>query len=329
MALSRRLMILGGGATLFGLAGCGPARSSDPAATTGAGFHWTDARGQQIDLDAIPQVIVAQSSAAAALWDAGVKVSGAYGELTPRDGALSYQAGRLDLDELDVIGKVYGEFDLEQLAALGPELLVDLTFTPDSLWYVPKEALDKVEALTPTLGMEMLNLHLVEIIENFVRLAKALGADTDAAGVPESKKDFEAGVAKVEAAIQQKPDLTVVGYSFAEGDGIYIANPQQHPDFAYLAELGVNFVQPDNAKSEEYFTAVSLEELDRWEADLVFLDSRDATAALEKQPTYRQLKAVQAGQTAQWYPAAPYSYHANVDIMSGFAAAMTKATRVV
>lgn len=332
-SFSRRGLILGGGLVALGLTGCSSGAGADGSTQpTGGGprpFHWTDGRGRDIDLEETPRVVVAQSSAAAALWDAGLHVAGAYGELTEQNGELGYQAGDLDLAELTVVGKSFGEFDLEKLASLGPELLVDMVFTPGSLWYVPEDSLEKVEALTPTLGMEMLNLHLVEIIENFVRLATELGADTDAAGVPDSRAAFEKSVAKVEKAIAAKPDLKVVGYSYAEGGGVYIANPTQHPDFAYLADLGVTFVQPESAKKEEYFTEVSLEELDRWEADLVFVDARDTTASLEKQPTYRKLKAVQAGQVAPWYPASPYSYKANVEIMAGFAEALTGAARLV
>ena len=56
----------------------------------------------------MPTVVVAQSSAAAALWDFGFKVKGAYGELKTTDGKLDFQAGNLQLSEITVIGSITG-----------------------------------------------------------------------------------------------------------------------------------------------------------------------------------------------------------------------------
>ena len=81
--LDRRRFLLGLGAAALTMAGCNAsAGSGDPASSTSsaaAGFAWTDARGTAIDLPAVPKTIVAQSSAAAALWDFGIEVAGAYG----------------------------------------------------------------------------------------------------------------------------------------------------------------------------------------------------------------------------------------------------------
>ena len=192
--LDRRRFLLGlGAATALVMTGCNASAGagSDAASPTGgnAGFAWTDARKKAIDLPAVPSTVVAQSSAAAALWDFGFRVAGAYGELgTDANGRLDYQAGNLDLSEITVIGKTYGEFDIEKYAAMNPDLLLDLSFDDKTLWYVPEKSLAQVEKIGPTLGMTMLNLDLLQITENFSKLAGELGADQDAAAVTEAEQ---------------------------------------------------------------------------------------------------------------------------------------------
>jgi len=127
--LSRRgfLRSVGAAGALLGLAACG--RTSDDGKTANAtnrAFTYTDARGEQIDLEQKPTRVVAQTSAAASLWDAGFRVDGVYGELKKTNGQLDYQAGDIDLAKLTVLGQTYGEFNIERYAAMRPQLLVDL-----------------------------------------------------------------------------------------------------------------------------------------------------------------------------------------------------------
>ena len=185
--LSRRALLLGAGGVALTLAGCNAsARTREPAgpaSSTAAGFSYTDARGKKIELPTVPTVVVAQSSAAAALWDFGFKVKGAYGELKTTDGKLDFQAGNLELSEITVIGSTYGEFNLEKYAAMGPQLLIDESFDDKTLWYVPQESAAKIEAVAPTLGIKMLDLNQLQIIESFGKLAAMLGADINSEAV--------------------------------------------------------------------------------------------------------------------------------------------------
>jgi iron complex transport system substrate-binding protein len=334
----RRRTLLAGGAGLLALAAAACGRSADgatgeavdsatgdPAAT---GFAYEDARGKSIQLDTVPSVVVAQSSAAAALWDAGFKVKGAYGELATTDGKLNYQAGNLDLDAITVIGKTYGEFSVEKYAGMAPELLIDLSFDPKSLWYVPADSAKKIEAIAPTLGIHMFDKNLLEIIGEFTDLAAALGADVDAPDVVSARSAFEASVAEVKAAVAAKPNLRVLALS-RTADEAWIANAAQHPDLAYLATLGVTFV-PHGGKPADYFTQVSNEQLEKYSGDLVFDDARDPAGQNEADavPTWKALPAVEAGQVFDWKAAAPYSYAASAPIFDAFAAALQKSEPV-
>lgn len=324
--LSRRSLLVGaGGVAALGLTGCNASAGPDavaPAASGASSFDYTDARGKQISLPATPAVVVAQSSAAAALWDAGFKVKGAYGELKETNGSLNYQAGNLQLAELTVIGSTYGEFNTEKYAAMGPQLLVDMSFDDKTLWYVPADSASKIEAVAPSLGIKMLNLNLLEIIGEFMDLADQLGADSSAATAT-AKTAFEGSVEAIRTAAAAQPDLTVLAVSRA-ADKAYIANAAQHPDLAYLATLGVKFVD-HQGKASDYFTEISYEELDKYSGDLVISDSRSYSdqPGSEVAATWEALPAVLAGQVFAWKPAAPYSYAANTPIFADFAQALT------
>lgn len=332
----RRLLQLGLAAGALGLVGCNAsARDAGQPASAGsssaaAGFTWTDARGVTIDLPTAPTAVVAQSSAAATLWDFGFKVAGAYGELAKdADGKLNFQAGSLDLSQLTVLGSTYGEFDIEKYAAMNPQLLVDLSFDNKTLWYVPSKVADQVEKIAPTLGATMLNLNLLEIIEEFAKLAGELGADLNAPLVTDAKTDFETQVAAVKAAAAANPKLTVLGVSRTT-DKVWIANAKQHPDFAYLETLGVNFVDA-GGKESDYFTEISYEELDKFSGDVIFDDARspETQQASDKVPLWKAMPAVKAGQVFDWKAAAPYSYLTSAPIFADFAKALSTSQVVV
>jgi iron complex transport system substrate-binding protein len=313
MAATRRQFLGGltGGVALFGLAACGSGGS--PPAPAGARssppFAWTDARGRRIDLAHRPTRLVAQSSVAATLLDLGIGVRGVYGELGTVGSHLSYQAGRLDLAKLTVLGKTYGQFDVEKYAALRPGLLIDLSFDDKTLWYVPQNTVTQVEAIAPTLAVKMPGLELPQIIDEFLRLAGRLGADLDAAPIRTARSTYDAAVTAVRTAAAAKPGLRVVALSRR---GPYFADAAQHPDLAQLESLGVHFPTL-NAKPGEYFVQISWEQIDRYPADVIIYDARetpDVAAAAARIATWNRLPAVRAGQVYPWYPAAPYSYRA-------------------
>jgi iron complex transport system substrate-binding protein len=271
--------------------------------------------------------VVAQSSVAATLLDFGYQVAGAYGELKPVDGKLSYQAGDLDVSKITVLSDVYGEFDVEKFAAMNPQVLIDLMFEPGKLWYLPDDLQTKVEQVSPTIGMEMLNLGLVDIITSFEVVAGKLGADLTASLVTDARKAFDDATAKAKEAIAAKPELTVVGIS-READKVWITNADQAPDLGYWKSLGANLVD-HGGKPTEYFTEISYEQLDNYSADIIYDDSRGGVVSeADNQPTWQALPAVKAGQVVAWKPAAPYSWKTNAPILDEFVTAYQSATKV-
>jgi iron complex transport system substrate-binding protein len=311
--LSRRgfLRSVGAAGALLGLAACGSSNGdgdSTGETTKGAGaFRYTDARGEQIDLTQKPTRVVAQTSAAASLWDVGFQVDGVYGELKKTNGQLDYQAGGIDLSKVTVLGQTYGEFNIERYAAMRPELLVDLCYVGKDLWYVPADSATKIYALAPSLGIAM-NLKAVpQIIDEFMALAGKLGADINSQAVRTAKADYEAAVAAIKAAA--RPDLKVLAVSRA-ADKLWVCDPRQTNDLKHLLTLGVNVVGP-HSKPDTYFDQISWEQVSRYPADVILYDVREApsvAAAVAKMPTWTDLPAVKAGQAYKWYPAAPFSY---------------------
>lgn len=279
---------------------------------SGSGFVYEDARGKTVEIDGIPKTVVAQAGAAAALWDNGFQVAGVYGDLPEPP---NYLTGSLDVSKTKVLGKAWGEFNVEEYAAMNPDLLIDMTFDGKTLWYAG-EVEKQVEKLAPTVGMQLTGLSVTDQIEAFHALAEGLGAEPE---IDEAKAEFEEAVARIEAAVKKNPDVTVVAVS-TYGEEIYFANATEHPDLAYLAELGVTF--PDVTPDEQgTFEPVSLENISKYHADVLLIDARDpgGLEELKTKDIFKRLPAVAGGQQDLWYPAAPYSYQAYAEVFSGYA----------
>lgn len=295
------------------LAACGTSTdASEGEGGTGSGFVHKDARGKTVEIDGTPKTVVAQASAAAALWDNGYEVAGVYGDLPEPP---NYLTGNLDVSKTKVLGKAWGEFNVEEYAAMNPDLLIDMTFDGKTLWYAG-EVEKQVDKLAPTLAMPLTGLSVTEQIEAFHALAEDLGADPE---IDEAKAEFEEAVARIKAAVKKNPDVTVVAAS-TYGEEIYFANAPEHPDLAYLADLGVKFpkVSPDE---QGIFEPVSLENISKYHADVLLIDARDpgGLEELKTKDIFKRLPAVAGGQQDLWYPAAPYSYQAYAEVFSGYA----------
>lgn len=309
----RSLAAAGTAAGLVALAACGSSTAADEESdggSAGAAFTWTDARGEKVSLDETPDSVVAQSSVAAALWDAGLRVEGVYGELGELDGKLNYQAGNLDLDELTVLGKTYGEFDEVAYAKLDPDLLIDFNMVGKDLWYIPPKEAKTILSIAPSIGVAGQGLDDTEtVIEDFVELAEQLGGDDDSAEHEQAKKDFDAAVEALAAAAQGKEDVTVALASFND-QGVYLWNPEMMPEAKTMQAAGVTFVKPKDLDATGFFEQLSWEQASKYNADVIFSDARTEQfmAQVEKIPTYQRLPAVKAGQVYSWKTAAPYSY---------------------
>jgi len=219
------------------------------SATPSGTFDYTDGRGEKVALDTIPTTVVAQSSVAAALWDAGYHVDGIYGEVPDKPLETDRQLGSLDTKDMKVIGKTYGQFDTDAYAQLQPDLLVDYTFDGKGLWYIPGKQSKQVLKLAPSIGVSGTPKSIDEAIAGFVDLAGKLGADTTCnEAVVQGKENYQKALDEIGAAVKDKP-LDVLVTSVTPED-FYPVNPGTLPETRTLADAGVTFMEPAKKPSD-------------------------------------------------------------------------------
>ncbi|MFG1942454.1 ABC transporter substrate-binding protein [Nonomuraea sp. NPDC048826] len=329
VTVPRRGLIALAAAALLGTAACGgtqapPAAapsSADPSASASAAgpWTWTDDRGKEISLPKRPERVVAQAGSAAALWDFGVRPVAVFGPHRLKDGGRDPEVGEVDISTVETIGNVWGEFNVEKYISVQPELLVAGMYIKDSLWYVPDESKEAIEAVAPTLGVALGGKKLTEVIGRYADLAAALGADPRAAPVVEAKTRFETASAQLKELAAARPGLKVMVIT-ATPESMYVAYLPDHPDLAYFAELGLGLVSPAAATESEggFWEVLSWENADKYEADVILVDARAQSMKVEemaKKPTWNDLPAVKAGQVYPWRAAERYSYLGYAKVM--------------
>ncbi|MDT0345551.1 ABC transporter substrate-binding protein [Streptomyces litchfieldiae] len=344
--LSRRALLSASGAVGAGvlLTACGDDSSGDGSGNSGSGggnaaadsFSFTDDRGETVELDAVPERIVAFVGTAAALHDYGVASVGVFGPTTLPNGEPDVQAGSLDVDSLTVLGNAWGEFNVEEYAQLEPQLLVTNMFEPGALWYVPEESTEDITAFAPSVGILVAptadnpDVRLQGIIERYTELAEALGADLSATAVTEAKSRYEAAAESLRQAARDNPGIKVLACSGA-ADLFYASDPASSADLAYFKDLGVELITPDNLDDGGFFESLSWENADKYPADVLLLDSRSVALqpdALADKPTWTRLPAVEAGQITGWNSEPIYSYAGCAPLLEALAEAIRNARKV-
>ncbi|MFC5827469.1 ABC transporter substrate-binding protein [Nonomuraea insulae] len=330
-SVPRRTFVALGAAALLGVSACGTAAQPTgqaPAQSQGP-WTWTDDRGKNISSPQRPRRVVAQSAAAAALWDFGVRPIGVFGPHKLKNGGRDPEVGEVDISKVESIGNVWGEFNVEKYASLQPDLLVAGMYMKDTLWYVPEQSVEAVDQIAPTVGVQLSGKGLVEIIDRYGRLAGALGADLDAAPVVEARKRFEAASGALKTLAAERPDLKVMIVT-ATPDSLYVAYLPDHPDIKYWSELGLNIVSPEKPTESEggFWEVLSWENADKYQADVILVDARSQSMKIDEmagKPTWAKLPAVKAGQLYPWHAAERYSYLGYAKVLEELKADLEKA----
>ncbi|MGW1491062.1 ABC transporter substrate-binding protein [Streptomyces sp. NPDC002402] len=332
--LTRRGLLAAGSALGLGaaLAACGSddkKDGTDKAAEKPGPWSFTDDRGKNVQLKAAPKNIVAFTGTAAALYDYGVEVKGVFGPTTTKDNKPDVQAGDLDVTKVKVIGNVYGEFKIEQYAALNPELLITNMWAKDDPWYVPPQSKDKIMKLAPSVLLWAAETTMQKALERHAELAASLGGDVKGKKAADAKARFEKAAARLRAAAKAKPDLKVLIGS-GSPELFYVSVPKMSADTLYFQELGVKFVEP-KANAQGFFEELSWENAGKYGADIIILDNRTGTLqpdALKSKPTWTQLPAVKAGQVVPRVTEPIYSYDKCAPILEDLAKAIETAKKV-
>lgn len=307
-AATRRDFILAGFAVPLLVTGCGnptPAPPTDASLSSGP-WAFTDDRGVRVELPARPSVVVAEDSAAAAMWAAGVRPAATFGSVLTKNPQFAGE----DVLGIDNVGAVYGELNLEKLAALRPDVIVVPSwppYDPGSHGFANQAQMDRVAAIAPIVALRT-NRPFDQIFARFGGLAKELGADPQAAEVTTGQAAFEAASQRVRAAVAGKA-LRVLLVS-AGPTTLSVADLDNNfPEALLYRDLGVDVIDPDG-KIEFGFRMLSWETADTYPADVIMLDRRSDALSAEKlrtsQPTWERLPAVQAGQVGTWWCSSAY-----------------------
>ncbi|MEU1280632.1 ABC transporter substrate-binding protein [Streptomyces sp. NPDC005805] len=336
--LTRRGLLAAGGALGLGaaLAACG---SGDDTKSGGSGketgkasgpWSFKDDRGQTAEQKSAPKNIVAFTGTAAALYDYGIEVKGVFGPTKTADGKPDVQAGDMDINKVEILGNVWGEFNVEKYAALSPELLITDMWQKDALWYVPDQSKDKILKLAPSVALWAAETTMPKALARRAELAESLGADLKDKKVTDAKARFEAAAERLRQAAKSKPDLKVLIGSGSQ-DLFYVSVPKMSADTLYFQELGVKFVEP-KPNAQGFFEELSWENADKYEADIIILDNRTGTlqdADLKKaKPTWAKLPAVKAGQVFPRVTEPIYSYAKCAPLLEELAKAIENSKKV-
>jgi iron complex transport system substrate-binding protein len=195
---------------------------------------------------------------------------------------------------------VYGEINVEKLAALEPELIVS-SFTPlregDPLrGFADLEQQETVAKIAPIAAFDA-SLSATEIIARYEELAASLGVDLESPELSAARERFDAAVEELQAAAAEKPGLTILAVS-AYPDNLFVADPGDFQDTKDYVRWGLEFAAPP--PETPYFETLSWERADTYPADLILHDATAPLEAIEEKPTWHALPAVDAGQLVPW-----------------------------
>lgn len=310
---------------LLALTACG---SSDPddASADSTAFSFTDDLGTKIELDAVPERLLVQSSMAAALTDLGLgdKIVGTFGPLKNAEGEPDSQVAGLDIESVvDVTGGgEYGDVDTEKAVGLKPDLIITSQYLAPDLWYLNEASATDLTKLAPILVVDFDGKTLPELLDATERAAKALGADLDSADVTASHTAFTAAADRVKQASADLGDRTVLAGSGAV-DLFYASNPNVSPDLSYWKdELGLPITVPDDPDEGGYFESLSWEKADKYPADIFLYDDRVGAAGLQQLETEKVFQTLEAAKNkayVPWTSVAPPSYQSYADLMNRLA----------
>lgn len=331
ISCSRRIVLQAAslaGAALVALQGAS-AQEATPEA--GAAWTFTDDTGKTVSLNAMPQRIAADVTAAATLWDFGVRpvaVAGGPWNLGSEAGW-----GRLPRDTPVLSSNPEsGAPDLEKLIAVDPDLFVTLTWgDPDApyAWSFPEtETYDLVNDRAPVVAISASG-NSGQNVERFAELAALLGASPDAPEVAAARAAYEQAVAQFATAASEKADVRVM-FIYAEADGAVVANPEDWAELTFYQSLGLNIINPD-IPDGSYWEELSAELVGTYPADLLLQSTRAGLLTHEQfatHPTFGTLPAVKAGQIGDWDTDVIQSYQGLTEALQKLTATLREARSV-
>lgn len=318
------------GLLLAGLLALTACSTSAPAPTSAEGWSFTDDLGNTVTLDERPARIAGLTDVVASLWNYGIEPVAAFGYTGI---SQDQRFADRDLSGVAELGPMYGQIDLEALAAADPDLIVTHAYPLDAAGTIDPQAplygfadLAQQEAaarIAPIVAITM-DGSAVQVIDRTVQLALALGADP--ALVDTARAEYDTAADRMRAAAA--PGLQVLVVAAYPADGFYVAKAPDDPTLSAFADLGVQFVDPGG--TSYYWETVSWENVGALPADVVLESQIDEMTAEQilAQPTFARTPAGQARQVYPWV-FATLDYSAQAAYMNEVAGNLETARKVV
>lgn len=293
------------------------APTSGAVSSDSTAWSFTDDRGTTIELDEAPRTIVAYENAAGALLPLGVDVAGVFGS---SDVAESPQLEGLDVTGVESVGRVYGELNMEAVAALEPDLIVSL-YDPEqegpAFGFVEDGEATAAE-IAPVLVIDGgSTADARPTIERFVELAGSMGA-LDEEAVAAARQRFDEALADLGTAVEANPGVDVVAMASYAGEGIYFARPENFASLRLFGDAGVELVEPDGEPGDPaadfvqfFYDFVSFEQAAKYPADLILVGNNAGAmdaAEITADAAFADLPAVAAGEMEAWRMIDAFSY---------------------
>ncbi len=285
------------------LAACGSTAENVASSSTPAAGPWsyTDGSGATVTLDTTPKRIVAHAGSAAALIPLGIRPVGIYADQPiDQDPALR----GLDLTGIEIVGEAWGVINVEKVAALDPDLILAEWWPLEQAYSGMEEstgAKDTLPKIAPVAGPAQ-STSIVTLIEDYEKLAASLGADVDLPAAADAKARFGTSLASFKAAVEAKPNLSVLAVS-PSADAIYVAAPAGAAELSDFVGWGLNITAPAVADDRGYWETLSWENAGKYQPDLLLIDDRFGPSTLQaaqQQPTWNLMKAAEAGAVVDW-----------------------------
>jgi iron complex transport system substrate-binding protein len=272
-----------------------------PLAALAAEWTYTDGGGKVVTLPDVPQRIVAHANVAAGLIPLGIRPVGIYVDGPVKDDP---SLRGLDLTGIEILGEAWGQIDIEKLAAAKPDIIL-AEYWPLEKAYSGMEsgAADGtlIQQIAPVVGPIQGN-STETLIKDYEALATRLGADITKPEIAADKAKFEASKAAFQAAVVAKPGLTVLAV-WAGTDSMSVASAAGSAELSDFAAWGLGIISPEYAEDRGYWETLSWENADKYQPDLIIVDDRFGPATretAEAQPTWKSIKAAEAGQVGDW-----------------------------
>ncbi len=307
--MNLRLVAVATTALLLTLPACSSDIQDDEDAKPASGatrldgaWEFTDGSGEVVKLDRVPTRIIAHAPAAAALISYGIRPVGIYGdEPVKTDPNLD----GVDLSGIEILGEEWGSIDVAKASTLNPDLIVADWWPAEKahsgLENGTKAKSKKLAELAPVVGPAQ-GGSILNLAEGYEQLADSLGADVENSQGAHDKAAFEAARDEFKAAMAER-DISALAVSPVP-DLLYVANPEYAPELLDFTSWGLDVISPDSPDPKfPYWENLSWENADKYQPDVLLIDSRgydDAVKTVSDQPTWKSIRAAEAGQLIEW-----------------------------